>query len=241
MWLLLVFASIGFSVFVSFQMPQDAGWIMLPVFMVPILAAIVTCAVIQHRIDKNRRLEMVALLQSMGLESTMADDKEAAAAFFSKLAHLETSAMLRDGGARLQWYGYGEIGGQYMVAFEHEYVTGSGRNTQVHTSTCVGFPSEKGGLSFMRPRFGERRAFRKSTDAFDLGDEEFDKEWVLWGTQSYVDSIFSPELVAALSDSPKGEWWCIGGGWKCCITKVALDAENLAKFIAHSNAIARLI
>lgn len=242
MWLLLVFGAIGFSMFLGFQFPKNVEWwVAVPVFGGPILIAIIACAIIQARIDKNRRQRMLDLLQSMGLDAYADENKEAAAAFFAQLAHLETSAMLRDGAANLKWFAQGSIGEQYVVAFEHEYVTGSGKTTQVHTSTCVGFPSDKGGITFIRPRFGEARSYRKFETAFKLGDEEFDKEWIIWGERNYADAMFTPELLVALADSPRGEWWCIGGGWECCLTRNALDAENLGKFVSHVNAVAKLI
>ncbi len=242
MWLLLVFGAIGFSMFLGFQFPKNVEWwVAVPVFGGPILIAIIACAIIQARIDKNRRQRMLDLLQSMGLEASMADNKEVGAAFFAQLAHLEASALLRDGATNLRWFARGPIGAQYMVVFEHEYVTGSGKTTQVHTSTCVGFPSDKWGVTFIRPRLGEGRHYRKTEAAFELGDAEFDKEWVIWGERSHADAMFTPELLAALANSPRGEWWCIGGGWECCLTRNALDAENLGKFVAHVNAIARLI
>ncbi len=241
MWLLLVFGAIGFSIFLGFQFPKDIGWIAVPIFGGPTLAAIIACAIIQSRIDKNRRTRMLDLLRSMGIEASMADNKEAAAAFFTPLGHLESVALLRDGATNLRWFAHGSIGGQYMIAFEHEYVTGSGKTTQVHTSTGVGFPSEKGGITFIRPRIGEARQYRKHEQAFKLGDAEFDKEWIIWGERSYADAMFTPELLAALANSPRGEWWCIGCGWECCLTRNALDAENLGKFVSHVNGIAKLI
>jgi hypothetical protein len=242
MWLLLCFAAIGFSILLGLQFPKDVEWwVAMPLFAGPILVAIIVCAVIQARVDRGRRIGEIELLQSMGLHAQLAEDSEATAAFFAPLSHLEASALLKGGATNIRWFAYGEVGGQYMIAFEHEFVTGSGKSTQVHASTCIGFPSDKGGISFIRPRFGERRAYRKAETAFQIGDSEFDKEWVIWGDSNHAAAIFTPQLLTALSDSPKGEWWCIGGGWECCVTKVALDHKNLAKFIAHVNGIARLI
>jgi hypothetical protein len=149
--------------------------------------------------------------------------------------------MLRDGASNIQWFATGEIAGQAMAVFEHEYITGSGKSTQVHTSTCVSFPSEKGGVTFMRPRFGEARIYRKNKVAFKLENEEFDSRWIIWGERKFADAFFSQELISALRNSPAGEWWCIGAGWKCCLTRNPLDPENLGKFIAHANSIAKLI
>jgi len=241
MWLLLVLGAVVFSILISLQLPKDAGWVTLPVFVVPILAAIISCAVLQAKLDKNRRVGMLSLLSSMGLETYLADNKDAAAAFFAQVAHLEASAMLRDGATNLKWFAQGSVGGQYLVAFEHEYVTGSGKTTQVHTATCVALPSDKGGVTFFRPRFGERRLYRKIDTLFTLGNEDFDKNWVIWGGKQYADAMFTPELLGALENSPKGEWWCIGAGWECCITRNALDQQNLAKFMSHATAIAGLI
>jgi hypothetical protein len=241
MWLLLIFGSIAFSIVLGFQFPKDIGWIALPIFGLPILATIIICAIIQARIDKSRRMKIIEFLRSLKFDASIADDRTVAAAFFTSLAHLETSATLRGGANNIQWFATGEIAGQPMVAFEHEYITGSGRSTQVHTSTCVAFPSDKGGVTFMRPRFGEARVYRKNDMAFKLENEEFDSRWVIWGEKKFADAFFSQELMIALRNSPSGEWWCIGGGWECCLTRNALDGENLGRFISHANSIAKVI
>jgi hypothetical protein len=238
MWLLLVFIGIAVGIGSASQLPKDFGPWILAVASAPILVGIIIAAVLQHRIDKNRRAGLCQVLRDLGMEAHLHPPNEAKSAFFGTLQHLERNASLQSGAANLQWIAFGHLGGRRAMAFEHEYLTGSGKYTQEHVSTCIAWEGSHGWLTLVKPRIGEGRALRRVAEEVSIADAKFDRDWIIWGEQAVAIQVLKPDVRQLLSDSPRGEIWCIGGGWSCCIYRNAMDPANLLKFVERAGRIA---
>jgi hypothetical protein len=219
---------------IAMNVPDSVGGWMLVFLTLPMIAGIITAAVIDNRLTKSRRLRVGAFLNELGLHFLHDPSPEERSAFFEPIQHLERNAGLQGGAANLKWISYGPIGGRTALIFEHEFVTGSGKHTQVHTRTAVCWVSNLGWLTLIRPFFGEGRALERSHPEIRVADEAFDKDWIIWGEASMADTFITQHVRDLLSNAPRGEMWCIGGGWSCCIYKNALDENNLPKFIQRS-------
>jgi len=179
-------------------------------------------------------LRMGSFLESLGLQFIHDPTPEAKTAFFEPIQHLERTAGLSGGASNLKWIAYGPIVGRQSLIFEHEFVTGSGKSTQVHNNTGVCWVSNLGWLTLIRPRIGEGRALERSHEEIHVADPVFDKNWIIWGEPETASLVLTDSIRAELSDSPRGEVWCFGGGWACCIFRNALDEVNFPKFVQRS-------
>lgn len=238
-WLWVLMFAIGLGVGIAFatQLPNDSGAWPFVAMSLSILAGVIAAAVMQSRIDKNRRASLCSVLQGLGMTALISPSPQEKATFFDQLAHLETTAGLQSGSANLQWIAYGTIGTKVALAFEHEYLTGSGEYTQTHIATCIAWVGAPGWLTLIRPRVGEGRALERAHEEIRLTDEKFDKDWIIWGEPEAATQVLTPYFRQRLADSPRGEMWCIGGGWSCCLFKYEMDAQNLLKFIERSGQI----
>ena len=233
-WVLCLLGGMAVMFLIAASTPESAGGWLLLYTSLPIVAAIIIAAIIDRRLTNGRRLRMGKFLQSLGLNFINSPEPEAKAAFFEPIKHLERNAGLSSGATNLQWIAYGPIGGRQALIFEHEFVTGSGKYTQVHNATAVCWVSNAGWLTLIRPRVGEDRAYERQHPEIHVEDEAFDKNWSIWGESEAANRMLSDTLRAKLSDSPRGEMWCFGGGWACCIYRHALNEPNLIKFIQRS-------
>ncbi|MEO7454181.1 MAG: hypothetical protein ABIV13_05395 [Fimbriimonadales bacterium] len=232
-WLLCVFGGIAVGFTAVAQFPKDAGPWIFAVVGGPILLGIITGAVLDRKLTKGRQKRVGAFLELLGLNFILDPEPDVKQAFFSQVQQLEQNAALRSGGANLQWIAYGAIQGRQALIFEHMYVAGSGRTTQVQEHTAVCWVGNQPWLTLLRPRVGEGRALERSHPELHVADERFDKNWIIWGEQAGID-ILTDSFRARLADSPRGEMWCFGGGWACCLFKYPLDPSNLANFIQRS-------
>ena len=233
-WLLFIFAAMGAMIPIAIYTPESVGGWMLLYMTLPMIVGMGAAAYIDHRLTKGRRMRMGDFFQSLGLHFVFDPPQEAKAAFFEPIQHLESNAGMQGGGTNLKWIAYGAIQGRQALIFEHEFVTGSGKHTQVHYRTGVCWVSNMGWLTLIRPFVGEGRALERSHPEIRVDDERFDKNWIIWGEEAVAHAFLTQEVRGRLADSPRGEMWCIGGGWACCICKHALDEHNLPKFIQRS-------
>jgi hypothetical protein len=101
----------------------------------------------------------------------------------------------------------GEIAGTPVVVTDYRYVTGSGKNQQVHTQTVAVFTELGRGL----PEFElcPEHIFHKIGQAFGYqdidfeGHEEFSKHYLLRGKdETAVRAVFGPEILSLLGGDP---------------------------------------
>lgn len=164
--------------------------------------------------------------------------------FFQPFAPLAGWMNLQRGAAGLEWIAMRSEEDQAMRLFEYEFTTGSGKSTQIHMYTLVGWSAEgtavKGaalgrlaGFRTFPARWGQRRFWKKHA----LKVPEFDRSlpgWVFTGDESTGRRFLTEEVVKELRAAPKGESWFIGGGWVCCLYQNPLDPEDLLRFVARA-------
>lgn len=233
-WAIFILTAVASMAPILMVTPESVGGWLFVFLTLPMIVGIVAAATIDHKLTKGRRLRMGSFLESLGLQFIHNPTPEAKTAFFEHIQHLERTAGLSGGANNLKWIAYGPIGGRQALIFEHEHITGSGRSTQVHNSTAVCWVSSLGWLTLIRPRIGEGRALERSHEEIHIADPVFDKNWIIWGEHETAASFITPSIIARLANSPRGELWCIGGGWSCCLFRYSLDERNLPKFIQRS-------
>ena len=169
------------------------------------------------------------------------------AEFAAPLLHLFPTLQLLQGAAFIEWFAVQKSGPVKMHLFEHQYVTGSGKYTQVHHHTVAAWPSghaDVGDASLpTAPWFliGSypwlRRRVLKKSSLQDPAFADVPPHWVLHGAVPTGSQFLTRNVRAQLERAPEGEEWCLGAGWIICSFKGTLDAENAERFLAHARAI----
>jgi hypothetical protein len=238
-WILAIFIGIVVGIGAASQAQESWGMWILALASAPILAGVIIAAIIDNRLTKGRQRRIGAFLESLGLTFVLHPEPDVKQAFFGQVQQLEHNAGLHHGGANLQWIAYGAIQGRQALIFEHEFLTGSGEHVQIHVHTAVCWVGNQPWLTLIRPRVGEGRRLERSHPELHVANEVFDKNWIIWGEDAGL-GLITDALMSRLSDSPRGEMWCFGGGWACCLYKHLLNEKNLANFIQRSGNVAFL-
>lgn len=179
------------------------------------------------------------LLPANGFRCVLGPGTAQREAFLAPLRHLEPGLDLRNSPAGLEWMAELEMAGGKVLLFEFEFATGSGKTSRVHVRTVLAVSAgiaEIGrlpGFVAVRLPWLERRAVRKS-EMQSSALAAIAKAWSLFGDAATGARFFTQRVQEELARSPKGESWCIGGGWACCVFRDYLDADNLAVFLERS-------
>lgn len=227
-------------------------------FAVPPVAALViglTVAFSRHR----RRLAGVRQeLERLGFQAQMKPKPEdpSSVELWGIVQPLASGLWLQGGPQNFQWIAWaqqqaGQGGpegpGLKVWLFEFEYVTGTGKGTQVHHRTValwpVGYPGLPGTelgreAGFWMSRLGwlERRAYRKNAlPPQTLGG--LGGAWTLFGDVSTGERFVTGRIRALLEHAPRGECWSLGGGWVACVFRNRLDGRNLGLFYERARAL----
>lgn len=122
--------------------------------------------------------------------------------------------------------------------FEFEFVTGSGKSTQVHPRTVALWPAGYPGLpgsrlgnapGFWLARFGwfRRRLYKKAPRPEAVG---LAKVWTVFGDVTTGSQFVTDRMRALLANSPKGECWHLGDGYVGCVFQNRLNGPGLGVF-----------
>lgn len=172
----------------------------------------------------------------------LAPSPERAQTVFAPVQHLQSMLGLRDGAARIDWIA---LHSPSTLIFEHEYVTGSGRTTAVHTCTVIAISAAHATLARARigaepwmwserPVFLRRRFLRSAGNIVSVGVGAFDRHWITAGHADTARALFTDRTRAILESSPRGEVWCAGVGFVCCAYRGALTADNLMRMLQRT-------
>lgn len=221
-------------------------WVFIPGTL-PFFIAFYIGRKVLLRFNQNRLTGMKQCLESRGWTMSVKPSDTQKTEFAAPLIHLFPTLQLQQGAARIEWFAVHDSGLTQMRLFEHEYVTGSGKYTQVHHHTIAAWPAG-------HPEIGDstlptspwfligsypwlRRRVLKKNSLQDLAFADLPPNWVLYGSAPTGTRFLTSRIRAELERAPEGEEWCLGSGWIICSFQGTLDAENAERFLAHARTI----
>lgn len=239
-WLIIVLlgiaCQIGTMLFLHPYQDQLQAWILV-IAIAPFIIAVIVAVVITSRMRRRRIAGIQAALSQRGLEVDINPSANVRALVEPHLNSLTWGLDLRTGSGGLQWIAYSPE----MLIFEHEFITGSGKHTQVHHKTVVALAKvdeHRPWMIAINRRFGEARLYKsRFGEDIEIGEPIFDKRWLLFGSEGAVNTFMSLDVRMNLADSPKGEGWYIDANWVVTFFPFRMDGENVAKFIERAQAI----
>ncbi|MCG3137366.1 MAG: hypothetical protein HJJLKODD_01210 [Phycisphaerae bacterium] len=245
LWVIIVIIGIGCGLAGGSTLPKSVQWWWaVIVVIVPMFVAIALCVSLTGRMKRRRVGNIQADLERDGFIMDPQPDAERKNAVLAPVADLQRRLELRNGSAGIEWVALHTRQPSAVCIFEHSYITGSGKTTQEHQHTVMAWlvpQMTMGGVSVFRPHWLQRRVLTQNTTMVKLGDEAFDKQWVVLGDEASAKQFFTSSMRLILADSPKGESWHLGTGWMACAFDGAMDTHNLALFrsrcaeiVAHS-------
>ena len=251
-WLAICLAGvagqIAVMVFLSSSglMDRLGWWVFLPACL-PFFIAFVIGRRVLSRFNRNRLARLKQGLESRDWQMTEKPSDAEKTEFAAALIHLFPTLELVHGAPRIEWFAVQTSGAVKMRLFEHEYVTGSGKYTQVNPHTLVAWPTghpEVVDASLpTAPWFligtyqWLRRRVMKKNSLHDPAFADLPSEWVVHGSVATGTRFLTPAVRAEYARAPQGEEWSLGSGWVVCSFKGTLDAENMECFLAHARTI----
>jgi hypothetical protein len=221
-------------------------WVFIPGTL-PFFIAVFVGWKVLARFNRQRLARLKESLEPRGWRMNEKPSEAEKTEFAAPLIHLFPTLQLQQGAARIEWFAVQGSGPMQMRLFEHEYVTGSGKYTQLHPHTIAAWPTghtEIGDASLATaPWFliGSypwlRRRVLKKTSLHDPAFADVPPKWVLYGAVPTGTRFLKPRVRAELERAPEGEEWCLGSGWIICSFQGTLDAENIEPFLAHAKTI----
>ncbi len=222
------------------------GWMLL-VGIGPIAGAVLAALFVTTRLNRARVGGLARPLELAGFSMTPQPTTEEKAAFGAPLEAVMVALAFRYGSAGIQWFAVETRGSPPACLFEHEFVTGSGKSTQVHTHTVLVWPAQHPHLR-MRD-LATRRAFglgrfswlvRRTYQDRELKDQAFAAlraRWVAFGSADTGKAFLLPPVPEHLKRAPAGEQWYVGEGVIACCFRGVLDGENISRFVQHARAV----
>ncbi len=241
LWVIIVFIGIGCGIAAATTLPKDVQWWWgAIVIMTPMFAAMALCVYLVGRIKRRRVSRIQADIER---DSFVMDPKPDAArkeTVFEPVADLQRRLDLRNGSVGISWLALRAREPASMCIFEHSYFTGSGDTTQEHQHTVIVWWMPHltlANLSGFRTHWLQRRILSKDDTVVKLGNEAFDKQWLILGDEASAQLFFNDRMRSMLADSPRGESWHTGTGWIACAFDGAMDTRKLAAFRARAEEI----
>lgn len=200
-----------------------------------VVVFIILAVVLGGRFEKKRVLALRAKLSELGLTPAQtASEFDKAQAFEPFVA---MSELLKTGAKGLAWAGSGVRSRRRIVAIEHSYTTGSGKNRTTHRNTLVATPCPP---DWARVVITREHLFTRLGKVFgmkdlDLEHERFNKLWrVSTQDENFALALLGPsvqEFLAAPNRPDMSEQWRCGGGLICVIHAHQVSPEKLAALV----------
>ncbi len=209
-------------------------------FFIPAVVAFLIGWVICRGMHRRRAAGVEKKLTALGFQPCMEPTLEEKTAVWTPLLPVVGWLSLQGGASNIQWLASQQAGNGTAWIFEFQYITGSGKTTQIHGRTVVAWPAadsplpgarlgKRPGFLMSRLNWLEKRA-AKDTQLQDPSFADLAGNWTFFGDASTGIAFLTAEVRAELRRSPKGESWSIGRGWACVAFKSSLDGDNLGKF-----------
>jgi len=219
------------------------GWMVL-VGVLPIAFSVLFALLITNRLNRARVASLVRPLELAGFSVTQSPSTDEKARFGASVEALMSALAFRYGAPGIQWFAVETRNTPPALLFEHEYVTGSGKSTQVHNHTVFAWPSShpklRSGPLAGRDAFGLGkfpwilRRIYKDRELDDPAFAELRKSWTAFGNAETGKLFLTDHVRNVLQQSPTGEQWFVGAGWIACCFRGTLDAENIELFLKHA-------
>lgn len=239
LWLFIILGSLAASIvglafyYGSAGRPSPATVIIViaGAFLLSLIVAVLSI----RRLQRRRWESTARALEPHGWLLTPRPDEPARAAAFAPIAHLERWADLRHGARGILMAALRRDSQARLL--EHEYTTGSGKSTQVHTHTLIAWQVPPWWPLVRFAREGRLQAWvnrRAHGEDPAIGDADFDKAFRISGDEPFACELLTPIARAELMRAPKGESWVIGGGWAVMLYKGPLNAPNTSLFLSRA-------
>lgn len=245
MWFLIIVLGIAGQIGAMFAIQpfkdQIGLWILLIVSL-PLIVAIAIGIWVTRRIHRARVHEIGEALEWLGFEVETQPSPATRERFAPTVDGFARQLALRDGIANVDWIGFRDD----AIILEHRYVVGTGKATQERVQTVVAWthaapdlPSARlaksGSLLVTRPYLGEASLLiQQFGNEFVVGDDVFDKQWLLFGDETLGREFLSAEVIQHLMACPRGTQCSIGNGWIALGFRRHMDAPNLVALFDFS-------
>lgn len=251
-WLLIFVAGIAgelLTMAAIFAMDWEktmGPWILI-ISAIPFAIAIISAVAMTKRLNRKRITQVTDKLRALGFQVNPSPNDAQKKSFGVPLEPLMHAFGFKTGSAGIQWYAEEGSGSARTLCVEHEYITGSGKNAQVHNHTVVIWPAAHPALRrpnlatgpevlLARSSWLVRRLHRKS-ELTDPAFSDLAATWAIFGNAEAAKQFLTPELRQRLTTSPRGEQWHLGQGTIACACEATLDSENIGRFLNHARQI----
>jgi len=241
MWFLVIMGGLAISLTCAMLLEDKnlGGW-MLAVFTLPIACSFVFAWLNHNRLVRQRLARLAALFESRGIKLNPNPSGPQRRNFYEPISFLTDWMGLQNGADSIEWLATS----QTVAAFEHIFVTGAGRNVQEHLETVIIVPSPietHGGMTARRAGYSLKRVWRNSESRFEIGDPEFDGNWVLLGNPDIARWFLITQVRQILADAPAIESWIASNHYICLSVDGTLDAKAMAVCLDRALSVAKTI
>jgi hypothetical protein len=147
-------------------------------------------------------------------------------------------ARVRETPSDLTWGAIKEMPAGQAVVFHHQYTTGSGKTTQVHTRIVVALPVQRQIqiVSAFRRNFFERWIDRKQgAQDIEIGEPKFDKRFCVQCVDpSLATRVLSERVRELMMTGPKQESWVFAPSHVLCVFAEEASAHSVGVMIRRT-------
>lgn len=147
-------------------------------------------------------------------------------------------AHVRETPSDLTWAAIKEMPAGQAVVFHHQYTTGSGKTTQLHTRIVVALPVQRDMhmVSAFRRNFFERRIDRKyGVQDIEIGEPKFDKRFCVQCVEpALATRVLSDRIRELMMTGPKQESWVFTPSHVLCVFAEEASARSVGVMIRRT-------
>lgn len=213
----------------------------------PFLASLFIGWSVMAKRTRARHGQLARELDSLGFVFHRTSDQESRSVFAKPFISVLPSLGLRTGADGVRWGATPRESKGRLWVFEHEFVTGSGKTTQIHPHTIIVWGGEhpdirdrtlpEGRWFALHRLSGLRRRALRDVELKDSAFDQIRRDWVPTGDATNGLAFLQPAVRAELERAPKGEAWHLGAGGVFMTFQGTLEAKDLSGFIAHAHAV----
>lgn len=236
-------AIVGIGIMAAIVGGPTKSWHTVLYITTVILAALLGYAVV----FRQNRLRMASLEQALRAKHfhlILCPTMEERQRLWSRMGPISGSLDIIGGAAKIRWIAHSADGGEDVWIFETQHTTRNGKNTRIHNRIIIAWPAGSPELPGTdlghEPEFVmsllswlDRRAVRKQ-ELDHLAFHDLKNRWSIHGSVETGRRFLTPAVRMELAHSPKGESWCMGGGWVFCIFRGILNGAEFSRFYERS-------
>lgn len=205
---------------------QSAG-VSIPMLMIGLVLIVVVLGIAY---EQHRKKKFQAFAASRGLTYASRDDS---------WVRLDTGRPYGEGRAhKAKHVMTGQHRGRPVVVYEHQWTTGSGKDSQTHSvrKTLMGLPRSFPRLDVRKEGFFGRTARRMGMKDIELESDDFNREFRVMGDRRLAYDVLHPRLMEWMlhTDSPG---FVINGPYIAYTTGSRIDLNQVDGEIAYLDTI----